>query len=421
MRILHTSDWHLGVEYHGHPRLEEQERFLDWVLTAVVDRSVDLVVVAGDVFDSGNPSAEAQRLYYRFLARLAENPGVRAVVVGGNHDSPTKLDAPREVLEELRAHVVGGYSVEREAPGDGDPAGELIPVVGASGEVELVVAAVPYLHDYRLGVRGFDATTAEQLASLQGAFRAVYGRMAETAKARWPGVPAIATGHLTCLPRAGDKTQPGDVPSDINRVGTLGAMGPEVFDEHFRYVALGHIHRSFAVGSDRVWYSGTPMAVSIDEPWDTRRVLLVEVTAEGTSVQPLMVPAARRLLRLQGSLAEVLVQITALAWEEAELPPYVVAEVSVAEQDFALASRLGAAMPELYGRRAVLVDTRIFRDRSGEVHSALGGLPTGDAVTPEVAFRYAWGVKYGEGTALPEPVAQRFLQLLEESDGAHQR
>jgi exonuclease SbcD len=421
---LHTSDWHLGVEYHGHSRLEEHERFLAWLLTVIDEQSIDVLVVAGDVFDTGNPSAEAQRLYYRFLAQLAAKPGVlAAVVVGGNHDSPTKLDAPREVLGELRARVVGGYSADRDGGGggDGDPAGELVPVVGASGRVELVVAAVPYLHDYRLGVRGFDASAQEQLASLQEAFQAVYARLAETAKARWPGVPAITTGHLTCLPKAGDKTEPGDVPSDINRVGTLGAMGPSIFDAHFKYVALGHIHRSFAVGSRRVWYSGTPVAVSIDESWDNRRVLVVDVGASEATVTPLTVPAARRLVRFMGSLDEVLTQIAALTWTEAELEPYVVADVLVRQQDFELATRLREAMPTRHGRRATLVDTRVRLERVGEARSPLDEAPTGAAVTPELAFRFAWGVKHGEGAELPEPVAQRFRQLLEESDEAHQR
>ena len=409
MRLLHTSDWHLGAEYHDRPRTEDHERFLAWLLGVVEEQAVEVLVVAGDVFDTGNPSAEAMRLYYQLLAALARLPRVRAaVVVGGNHDSASKLDAPREVLGELRAHVVGGYSTERE----GDPAGELIPIADQSGEVKLVVAAVPFLHDYRLGVRGFDASAAEQLESLQVAFRDVYTRLAEQARLRWPGVPAIATGHLTCLPRAGAMAEEGDFPAAINRVGTLGAMGPGIFHDHFRYVALGHIHRGLSV-TERVWYSGSPIAMSIDEPSRSRRVLLIDVDADSLNVTPVLVPGTRRLLRLRGSADAVRAELAALTWPEDELPPYVAAEVSVAAQDFQVRARLDEAIPSVGGRPAVLVDVQLHLVRAEGPATALERLPMGEAVTPDVAFRFAWGLAHGEGAVPPDPVLARFQSLLE--------
>ena len=350
MRILHTSDWHLGLEYFQRSRREEHETFLSWLLGTIEARNVDVLVVAGDVFDSTNPPAEAQHAYYRFLAELSRLQRT-AVVVGGNHDSPSRLDAPREVLAALSAEVVGGYLAEREGPLH-DPAGVLVPIKrrGAGNEVLGVIAAVPYLHDWKLGVRGFDASAGDQLASLHDAFRGVYARLADKAEAAFPGVPLVATGHLTCLATAGEKPSDEDaVPIEINRVGTLGAMGPQVFDPRFGYVALGHIHRGFAVDpAQRVWYSGTPVQVGSKEPAGVRRVLLVDLDESGGSVrvEKVSVPVTRRLVTLSGPLEEVVAKLANMTWAESELPPYVVVEALLDKVDLGARERLRTKAPE---------------------------------------------------------------------------
>ena len=422
MRILHTSDWHLGVEYFQRTRSVEQAAFLEWLLATIEEKQVDTLVVAGDVFDSANPPAEALQLYYSFIARLtgAERATV-AIVVGGNHDSPSRLDAPREVLTALRAHVVGGYDAGRLDAARAEPGGMLIPVHDAAGHVHVVVAAVPYLHDWRLGVRGFDGSADEQRQSLHEAFKGVYSRLADKAAKEWPGLPLLATGHLTCLARAGDMTSAEDaIPVDINRVGTLGAMGPGVFDERFGYVALGHIHRGFTVDPERrVWYSGTPLQVGADERWDARRVLLVDVDERGVAVTSLPVPTTRRLLRLRGPADEVRQELAKIEWGAAELPPYVVVEATVAELDPGLRETLRGLAPEGPGGAATIVDVRTLLQRGAgtEGGSLQDRLPPGDSVTPEQAFLFAWQMKHGEQSLPGAAVMQRFRSLLE-SPGA---
>ncbi len=425
MRILHTSDWHLGVDYFQRSRLQEQKAFLDWLLDAIVAHEVDVLVVAGDVFDTPQPSAEAQQLYYRFLADLSEiegidgGPGRTAVIVGGNHDSPSRLDAPREVLSALSTHVVGGYLADR--PGElADPAGLLVPVYRGN-DVRLVVAAVPFLSEWRLGATsGFDLPAAAQQQAIRQAFGDLYTRLADKAAERFPGVPLIATGHLTCLPKAGDKPSAEDaIPREINRVGTIGALGPDIFDPRFAYVALGHIHRSFAVDPDkRVWYSGTPLQVTADEPADSRRALLVEIADGKARVDALSVPVTRRIVSFSGHFDDVKKKLSTLTWEDRELPPYINVEAHLEVPDVGVHDKLRKALSSGTGQSAELVDirTKILRSTTA---SAPHELPTADEITPESAFAFAWRSRHGDAP-IPHGVLLRFRSLLD-GESAHKR
>ncbi len=412
MRILHTSDWHLGADYFQRPRLTEQRRFLGWLQETLRHREVDVLVVAGDVFDTPQPPAEAQALYYGFLAELARHGRTQVVIVGGNHDSAARLEAPRHLLAALSVHVVAGFVEERRAEPRGDPAGRLVKLERETG-AGVVVAAVPYLHDWHLGVRSFEGDEAMLRQQVSSAFADVYRRLADVATAEFPGLPLIATGHLTCLPRAGD--QPGEqdaVPEPINRVGTIGALGPAIFDERFAHVALGHLHRSFPIGAARrIWYSGTPVQVSAAEPADARVVLLVDVDPSGARVEPLAVPVTRRLTKVAGELDVVRAGLSALEWPDQELPPYVLADVVLSEHRPRLREELQDLLREGPEGRPQLVEVRA---RAAVVPGRESGaaLPSAEELTPELAFRFAWSVRH-QGTAPPDAVMRRFLSLLE--------
>jgi exonuclease SbcD len=425
MRILHTSDWHLGADYFQRSRFEEQKAFLKWLLETIEAQKVDVLVVAGDVFDTPQPPAEAQQLYYRFLADLSKiggidgSPGRTAVIVGGNHDSPSRLDAPREVLSALSAHVVGGYLAERHGELS-DPAGALVPV-GRGRDVGLVIAAVPYLSEWRLGATsGFDLPAAAQQQAIRQAFGDLYTRLADKAAVRFPGVPLVATGHLTCLPKAGDKPNNEDaIPMEINRVGTIGALGPDIFDPRFAYVALGHIHRSFAVDPDkRVWYSGTPLQVSANEPADSRNALLVEIADGKARVERLSVPVTRRIVSFSGPVDDVKRKLSSLTWKDRELPPYVIVEALLESPDPGVHDALKKALSRETGKSAELVDIRT-KIRTSATASSPKELPTADEITPEAAFIFAWRNRHGN-VPIPDGVLSRFRSLLAtESD--HQR
>jgi len=270
-------------------------------------------VIAGDVFDHANPSADALRTWYRFLVGLQATPVRQVVVVAGNHDSPARLEAPREVLDAIDVRVVGTF--------DGSDASRsrlLCPVPGADGEVEAVVLALPYVHEYRLGIRtaGLDPVSIGRL--YRDRFSELYTDLADEAERRWPGAPLLATGHLTCEGSSSD-----DYPVPIHSVGSVGALPDSIFDRRIRYAALGHVHRSMRVGAGPGWYSGSPIALRLGEQEQARVVLRVDLEPNaGRILVPtaIEVPAFRRLLRLEGSPDEVATELAGLTWDEPLAP-----------------------------------------------------------------------------------------------------
>ena len=107
MKILHTADWHIGKKLHKHYLYNDFERFISWLIAVIQEEAIELVLVSGDVFDLANPSAEARKQYYKALKQLS-NLNCKLIITGGNHDSPSMLDAPREILEALNVHILGG-------------------------------------------------------------------------------------------------------------------------------------------------------------------------------------------------------------------------------------------------------------------------------------------------------------------------
>lgn len=323
LKILHTSDWHLGANLYNSSREEEHALFLEWLLETLRTREVDVLLMAGDVFHYAHPSAEALRLYYRFLARLGQETQVQQVVmVGGNHDSAARLDAPREILDMLRVHMVGGLSRVRA-----ELERCLSPIRDAQGEVACVIAAVPYVHEFRLGVRTTGRPLPEVRLDIEEAFKGLYSDLADLCEEKYPGAPMITTGHMTCSGANED-----DYGTPIHMAALIGGLPPEIFDPRYSYVALGHIHRPFAVDGDRAWYSGSPVPLSVEEARWPQRAILVEV--EGRRPEPqitlehLEIPRWRELLEVKGSLDELSARLMALS-SPCELPPFLYVEVLV--------------------------------------------------------------------------------------------
>lgn len=320
MRVLHTADWHLGQHFlTGQERLTEQRAFLAWLLRAVQAHGVDALVVAGDVFDTTTPSHAAQELYYNFLVQMQGTDCRDVVVVGGNHDSPTLLNASRQLLQQLRVHVVGGVPA--------DPAEQVVALAATGGRPALVVCAVPFLRDrdLRLAVAGetpderqvrIRQSIADHYASLAGS-AAVLGR-------REQDVPVLATGHLYA---AGGEAREG-AERDVH-IGGLGLVGAEHFPAAFDYVALGHLHRPQVVGGRaHIRYAGSPVPLSFTEADDRQQVLLLDFAGAGApQVTALPVPVTRRLQRFIGTLEEV--EASVLAYDNAAFELVAWADVQV--------------------------------------------------------------------------------------------
>ncbi|QKG56923.1 exonuclease SbcCD subunit D C-terminal domain-containing protein [Hymenobacter sp. BRD128] len=412
MRVLHTADWHLGQHFlTGHERLTEQKAFLDWLLAIVQAEGVEALVLAGDVFDTTTPSHAAQELYYDFLVHL-QGTGCRdVVIVGGNHDSPTLLNASRRLLRALRIHVVGGVPP--------DPAEQIIELAGASGRPGLVVCAVPFLRDRDLRLAVAGETPDERQLRIRDSIAGHYKTLSEhdlVRRLREHDVPVLATGHLYA---AGGEAREG-AERDVH-IGGLGVVGAEHFPGTFDYVALGHLHRPQVVGGrPHIRYSGSPVPLSFTEADDRQQVLLLDFAGAGApAITPLAVPVVRRLQRFHGELAEVEAAILAFDNEAFSLVAWADVVVYADEPTAEVQRRVQAVLKE---RRA-----HVLAPRGARHHrlTELPGLTSPSADAPlehlheltveEVFSRRVAGLPPERAAALTATF-QELRQLLAEAD-----
>ena len=289
LKVLHTADWHLGQSFFGFDRHNEHRHFFAWLLEELLSQQPDALIVAGDVFDTVNPSAVAQRQYYDFLAS-ANNacPNLHIVIVAGNHDAGSRLEAPQGLLDSLHVSVVG--TVSRDEFGAIDLDKFLVPLREPSGKVQGIVVAVPFLRpsDVPLVSGGSDS----YLDGIREFYRAVTERACLMRDEHCPNVPLIAMGH--CHLSGGDESK------DSERrlvIGGAEALSCDVFSEELAYVALGHLHlpQHFRDGSIR--YSGSPIPLSFSEINYPHQILRLTFDRSSLdTVDAIIVPRSTQLL-----------------------------------------------------------------------------------------------------------------------------
>ena len=313
MKILHTSDWHLGQKLLFNEREEEHRLALDWLLQTIQEQEVDVLLVAGDIFDIGNPPNYARQLYYNFLRSLLRSGCRHVVITGGNHDSPAMLNAPAELLKALHIHIVGSAAEQIED--------ELIVLRNEQDEPEAVIAAVPFLRDRDLRSSISGELQADRQARIQQGLTAHYRQLAELAEAyEGQNIPLIAMGHLYAKDAVASDKQ------DNIYVGNRENMEAGQFPEQFDYVALGHIHRPQTIGGlAHIRYSGSLIPLSFSETKDDKSAYLLEFEGrEIKAIQALAVPTFRRLKTVQGSLEKVQESLDRFAAKpDRELTPWV--------------------------------------------------------------------------------------------------
>ncbi|PTN11860.1 exonuclease subunit SbcD [Nitrosomonas aestuarii] len=196
MKLLHTSDWHIGRTLYGRKRYEECEAFLTWLTETIKQNEIDALLVAGDVFDTSAPSNRAQELYYRFLCRMATSSCRHVIVVAGNHDSPSFLNAPKELLKALDVHVIGNST---EFPED-----EVLVLRNAQDIPELIVCAVLYLRDRDIRVVEAGESVEDKERKLIDGIRTHYATVAALAEQKRDelgvDIPIIDTPGFPCAP-----------------------------------------------------------------------------------------------------------------------------------------------------------------------------------------------------------------------------
>lgn len=314
MKILHTADWHLGHRLYDRDRTDEHRAALTWLLETIVTEKVDVLIVAGDIFDVTNPSNQARELYYDFLGRLIKTGCAAAVIVGGNHDSPTMLDAPSGLLRSLRLHVVGAARAQVQE--------EVIKIkVGTGDAPAVIIAAVPYLRERDVRKGSFGETSEDRMAAIRNGIRDHYREAGEAALAlrEDPTTPMIVTGHLF----ASGAEDNDDKKSHIYQADQDNIEATQ-FPDCFDYVALGHVHRAQSVdGKAHIRYSGSLIPLTFVEGQRPRSVRIVTLGKAGEEVvsQKIGVPYARALHRIHGELDKVKADLRTITAQHLADPP----------------------------------------------------------------------------------------------------
>ncbi len=391
MRLLHTSDWHLGQTLHNFERGYEHQRFLDWLLDTAVAEQADALLVAGDVFDNANPSSASQKQLYRFLRQARQRlPHLNLVIVAGNHDSPGRLEAPGPLLEAHNTHVIG--QVGRDADGAVDLERLVLPLTDRAGAVRAWCLAIPFL-------RPGDVPRPPALAEGQDPYLAGIALLYRQAMAlavarRQPGQAIVAMGHCHMVG--------GEMSNDSERrivVGGTEMLPSGIFEPGLAYAALGHLHLAQTVGREaHIRYSGSPIPLSFAEVGYRHQILRVDLAGESVAeIAPLMVPRAVPLLRVPpkpAPLAEVLSALAALELEPCadEARPFLEVRVLLDAPEPGLRGRVEAAL-EGKPLRLAKIDTASAA-RRGPAEPALT-LDQLGRLQPDEIFRRLYQQRYG--------------------------
>ncbi len=269
MKILHTSDWHLGQHFYGKSRAKEHQHFLNWLLTQVKDNDIDAVIVAGDIFDTGTPPSYAREMYFDFISQM-HILKCQLVILAGNHDSVAMLGESKTLLKSLSTTVIPAVS--------DNIAEQVFTLNNKQGEPQAVICAIPFIRPRDVIKSSAGQSASEKQQSLQQAISGHYQTLFEQAQNLSQGkYPIIATGHLTTV---------GVTTSESVRdiyIGTLEAFPANAFPDA-DYIALGHIHRAQKVAkTEHIRYCGSPIPLSFDETSQTKCIIMVEFSVSDKS------------------------------------------------------------------------------------------------------------------------------------------
>jgi exonuclease SbcD len=398
MRLIHTSDWHLGHELHGFDRGVEHDVFLDWLAGLLVDLQADALLVTGDIYDTVNPSVPAQQRLYRFVRRaLAEVPYLQIVLIGGNHDSAARLELPKELLDANRVHLIGGMPRHQ-----GRPAARrvLVELRDAAATPRALCAAVPYLRPGDL----------PPCVEAESPVKTLYRDVIDAAKATRGDLPLIVTGHLHMR---------GGIVSELSErrlvVGGEEAVPSDIFPASAAYVALGHLHRPQTVpGQTLIRYAGSPFPMSVTEKDYEHSIVVVDLDQAG-SVKTHLVrtprPIAFHRVPLHGAAgledAEEALRRLKIDDPGEDRRPFLEVAINLSSAEPDLRQRIEAALAAKPVRLTRIVRQAVpggLPDTSGEQDAALEELEPADVFALRHREEY--------GTEPPEDLKRAFHEVV---------
>lgn len=289
MKILHTADWHIGQLFHEYDRTYEHQQFLNWLVDTLQTEQIDVLLISGDIFDISNPSASSIKMFYSFLNKAIKlNPDLQIVITAGNHDSASRLEAPKPLLESSNVHIIG--LVEKDAEGNIDYQKLLVPIHDDSKNVKIWCLAIPFLRmgDYPTILNCANPYTEGVTALYKDAYE--YASLKKQDRQT-----IIAMGHL--------HTHHAEV-SDLDKTERLIMGGVEcvpatAFHQDIKYVALGHIHKAQRIGGkEHIRYSGSPLPMSFSELNYKHQVIVFELDEEISELKSIEIPLSVPLQRI---------------------------------------------------------------------------------------------------------------------------
>jgi len=303
MKILHTSDWHLGrTLYSKKERQEEHKAFLEWLLKTIHEEKINLLLIAGDVFDTASPSSSSQKIYYDFLVQVRNSGCKQVIIVGGNHDSPSFLNAPKEILSALNVTVIGNVGTHIED--------EIVVVRDAQNEPALIVCAVPFLRERDISRFAEGETYADRSKRINENIQKHYEEIAAIAEKKRETlgrkIPIVVTGHLSV---SGGKRDADDGVRETY-IGNIEAIGIDIFPKTFDYVALGHYHISSKM-KHHIRYSGSPIPMGFGEA-NQKKVVYVIDFEDQMNIETKEIPVFQKLESIVGDKNYISKRITEL-------------------------------------------------------------------------------------------------------------
>lgn len=399
MRLIHTSDWHLGHELHGFDRGVEHAAFLDWLARRLVELNANALIITGDVYDAVNPPIPAQQRLYRFLSKvLGKCPHLQIVIIGGNHDSAARLELPKDLLDPERVHVFGGMPRHQGRPA---PVSTLVPLHDETGSPRAMCAAIPYLRPGDL-----PAT-----ANGESAIKAIYREAIEAANAVRGNLPLIVTGHLHMS---------GGAVSELSErrivLGGEEAVSSDIFPSSVAYVALGHLHKPQSIsGQTTIRYAGSPFPMSVTEKDYKHSIVVLDLDDAG-SIKTDLLPTPRsvafyRVPSLGAAPLEAIEdELRHLAIEDPgeDRRPFLEVAVQLSSAEPELKRRIDAA---LEGKPVRL--TRIVRQTAGQ-GGTLADAAEESATLSELEPAHVFARRHAEayGTAPPDDLRRAFDEVL---------
>lgn len=316
MKFLHTADWHLGNSMFDIDRTEEFNSFLKWLKETIEKEEIEVLIIAGDIFDTINPPVVSKCQYNDFLATLLETDCKNIIIIGGNHDSGTLLDSEKKLLKYLNVHVIG--SINNLEPED-----MVFELFDKSKNIIGICAAVPFARENELRNYIEEKDVKDKVFS-DLSYGNLYKKVFEVAEKVRNGrnIPLIATGHLYAANLEGrfsdeeEESKSDDGKRKLDVLGNLGSVHAKIFPEGFDYVALGHVHYTTMVAKQsRIRYSGSPFVLGFDEAHLPRYVLVGEIKKEQNAgelfalndleIKKVEVPCFVKFKRLSGTCKDL--------------------------------------------------------------------------------------------------------------------